>query len=93
MQVPDEWPEGQFDLIVLSEVLYFLSPDDVARCVRHVVGTLLPGGVVVLVNWLGQSDDPVSGDEAADSFIAASGLEVTRQERMAGYRLDVLRPW
>lgn len=91
MQVPDEWPAERFDLIVLSEVLYFLSLNDIARCARHVVRSLLPGGVVLLVNWLGRSDDPVSGDEAADRFIAASALPVARQDRAEQYRLDVLQ--
>ena len=27
--VPDEWPAGSFDLIVLSEVVYYLAADDV----------------------------------------------------------------
>src|ERR1700710_2019517 len=26
--VPAEWPPGRFDLIVLSEVLYFFTPED-----------------------------------------------------------------
>jgi hypothetical protein len=54
--------------------------------------SLLPGACVVLVNWLGQSDDPCSGDEAADRFIAATAgsLHVARQVRQPGYRLDLL---
>ena len=42
MQVPDEWPVQSFDLIVLSEVLYFLSPADLDRCVGLVRNSLLP---------------------------------------------------
>jgi SAM-dependent methyltransferase len=29
--VPDEWPDGEFDLILLSEVVYYLSREDVGR--------------------------------------------------------------
>src|SRR6185437_4894694 len=29
MQIPDEWPDRTFDLIIFSEVLYFLSPEDI----------------------------------------------------------------
>lgn len=92
MQVPDEWPDERFDLILLSEVLYFLSPTDITRCANRVRGSLLPGGMVLLVNWLGQSDDPVSGDEAAEYFIAATNgfLSIVHQDRQSRYRLDLL---
>jgi hypothetical protein len=43
------------------------------------------------VNWLARSDDPVSGDEATERFIAASALRVTRQDRTKHYRLDVVQ--
>ena len=92
MQVPQGWPDGRFDLIVLSEVLYFLTASDIDWCARRVRGSLLPGAVVVLVNWLGQSDDPTPGSEAADRFIRATAgsLGVAHQDRRPGYRLDVL---
>jgi SAM-dependent methyltransferase len=92
MQVPAEWPRQRFDLIVFSEVLYFLSPEDIDCCADHVRSSLLPDAVVVLVNWLGQTDDPTPGNDAAERFIntAAARLTVTRQERHECYRLDVL---
>jgi SAM-dependent methyltransferase len=92
MQVPVDWPAGRFDLIVMSEVLYFLAPADIGHTGRLACGSLLPGACVILVNWLGQSDDPCTGDEAADRFIAATAgaLLVARQVRETGYRLDLL---
>ncbi len=92
MQVPAEWPACRFDLIVLSEVLYFLAPLDIDRCADHVVASLMPGGKVVMVNWLGHSDDPATGDDAARNFISATAgrLLVARQDRYDGYRLDLL---
>jgi SAM-dependent methyltransferase len=93
MRAPDEWPEGRFDLIVLSEVLYFLSPDDIDRCAVRVRDSLLPDARVLLVNWLGETDDPSSGDQAAERFIAAMAgrLTVAEQGREPRYRLDLLR--
>jgi SAM-dependent methyltransferase len=92
MQVPGEWPDQRSDLIVLSEVLYFLAPADIDRCAERVVASVLPKAAVILVNWLGQSDDPVGGDEAATRFIAsvAGSLRVVHQDRRPGYRLDLL---
>ncbi len=92
MRIPDEWPSQRFDLIVLSEVLYFLSPADIDRCARQTLNSLLPGARAVLVNWLGHADDPCSGDQAAEHFIAATAgaMTVILQDRRPGYRLDLL---
>jgi 2-polyprenyl-3-methyl-5-hydroxy-6-metoxy-1,4-benzoquinol methylase len=91
MAVPDAWPEGGFDLILLSEVLYFLSLADIARVASQVRRSLLPGGTVLLVNWIGNPEPPQPGDRAAEAFLAAADLAVTRQSRAEQYRLDVLR--
>lgn len=92
MQVPMQWPAERFDLMVFSEVLYFLSAADIKLCARHVLDGLKPNGVVVLVNWLGETDDPSPSDAAPDRFFAAAEglLRITRQERHERYRLDVL---
>jgi hypothetical protein len=92
MGVPAGWPVQRFDLIVFSEVLYFLSPADIDHCVGRVRTTALPNLTVVLVNWLGQTDDPTPGNMAADRFVtaAADSLAVTLHECHQGYRLDVL---
>jgi trans-aconitate methyltransferase len=90
MTVPRQWPLGLYDLIMLSEVLYFLAPDDVRAMAARVCQALPPNGVVVLVNWLGASDDPATGDEAADGFIAAAApaLRLDLQQRFDRFRID-----
>lgn len=94
MSVPAAWPTGTFDLIVFSEVLYFLSTPDIERCVERVTTSLMPAGTVVLVNWLGTTDDPTPGNAAAEHFIRAASarLAIAIQERNDHYRLDVLKP-
>ena len=62
--MPAQWPEGSFDLILLSEVVYFLDGDDVEHLAARVRGCLRPGGDVVLVHWTGETDYPLSGDAA-----------------------------
>ena len=91
MAVPGDWPEGGFDLILLSEVLYFLSLEDIATTAVHVRRSLSPGGTVLLVNWIGNPEPPQPGDKAAGAFLAAIDLAVTRQERGELYRLELLR--
>jgi trans-aconitate methyltransferase len=91
--MPGDWPEDRFDLIVLSEFLYFLAPADFADLVRRAGETIEPGGDLVLVHWLGETDYPLSGDAAAEGFIrsAAPFAKVLHQSRTAEYRIDVLR--
>jgi cyclopropane fatty-acyl-phospholipid synthase-like methyltransferase len=90
-KVPECWPDGCFDLIVLSEVLYYLTTEQLRCVVDRVRESLTPGGTVLLVHFLGETDYPLTGDAAADGFIAWSGLDVYRQQRTPLYRVDVLR--
>ncbi|GJE56854.1 class I SAM-dependent DNA methyltransferase [Methylobacterium thuringiense] len=91
--VPGDWPDGRYDLILLSEIAYYLDRADLARLVACVETALLPGGDIVLVHYLGETDYPLSGDAAADGFIQGSAgfAEILAQSRTAEYRLDVLR--
>ena len=51
--LPDEWPqdEGPFDLIVLSEVGYFLEAMDMSRLATHCALRLAPCGTLVACDW------------------------------------------
>ncbi len=58
LDVPHQWPEDvSFDLVVVSEMGYFLSPREVELLVDRVAAALDPEGVVVLCHWL----HPVQG--------------------------------
>jgi SAM-dependent methyltransferase len=95
-RVPEDWPEGEsFDLILLSEVLYYFDPADLAVVAARVLGALRPGGDVVLVHWLPVAEPPYpqTGDAAVQGFLAAAGagLRPLAARREPLYRLDVLR--
>ena len=92
-RIPDEWPQGSFDLILLSEILYFLSPEDVVRTAQCASASLRPGGLAVLVNWTGPTDTPSTGDGAATLFLEQTAASLPAERRMDGasWRLDVLR--
>jgi len=51
LTVPHGWPDGGFDLIVVSEVGYYLSPEELDELFRRVEESLLPGGTLVLCHW------------------------------------------
>ncbi len=90
--LPADWPDGAYDLIVLSEVLYYWDHADLDRMAALVGRDLVPGGEVLLVHWTGETDYPLAGDEAVERFVAAlPALMVTRQRREPAYRLERLR--
>jgi SAM-dependent methyltransferase len=92
MFVPEQWPDGLFELILLSEVVYYLSREDVGRLAARVTRSLPAGGSVLLVHWTGPTDYPLSGDEAVALFIEEMGAAclIERANRYAEFRLDVL---
>ena len=89
-QIPQAWPPGRFDLIVLSEMLYYLDRAGIERTAARAVKALQPAGSILLVHYLGETDYPTTGDDAAGFFIAASGLRPALASRAPGYRIDRL---
>ncbi len=72
--VPDQWPAGTFDLVVVSEVAYFLSPVALDRLVERIRGALSPDGTVVLAHWRHPVEGwPLDGPRA-HATIRAAGL-------------------
>lgn len=51
MLLPEEWPEGSFDLIVLSELLYYLDEMTLDSLLERTVSSLEPEGTLVTVHW------------------------------------------
>jgi SAM-dependent methyltransferase len=89
--IPSEWPPGRFDLIVLSEVLYYLDGATVARVARQACDSLSQsGGTILLVHYLGETDYPLTGDQAAGIFMHTAGMLPTHVARTRDYRIDVL---
>lgn len=59
LTVPQHWPDGGFDLIVVSEVGYYLAPSELDRLFTRIAGSLAPGGTLLLCHWR----HPISGWE------------------------------
>lgn len=93
MVAPGEWPDGRFDLVLFSEVLYYLGIPGIHEAARKTLDSLEAAGTVVLVNWRGPTDGACTGDEAAALFTAgvSSRLRPVSQLVAEKYRLDVLR--
>ena len=82
-QIPREWPEGRFDLIVFSEILYYLGDRDLEQVLDYGVHALEPGGTLLAVHWRHPvADYPRSGDDVHRALAARAGLArlVSHQE-------------
>lgn len=92
LRVPQQWPDGRFDLIVLSEILYYLPDADLAALAERVTSSLDRGGTLLLVHWTGAEAGRSAGDVAVAVFEAALGAGVrdVHRARTADYRVDVL---
>jgi SAM-dependent methyltransferase len=94
MVVPNEFPDENFDLIIVSEVGYYLSAADWKRAGAQVISRLDSSGVVILVHWTHfVADYPQTGDAVHDSFaeLGAGKLKHLGSKRTDDYRLDVWR--
>ena len=92
MRIPHEFPDENFDLIVVSEVGYYLNVEDWKRAQTKIVSHLESGGSVVLVHWTHfVADYPQTGDAVHDSFAgwSAGELKLLDSSRTDDYRLDV----
>jgi len=91
MVFPREGPAGRFDLIVVSEVAYYWSDDDLAAAIDF-VAQAAAGGTVELVHFLPRVDDYVrDGDAVHAAFLADPRFVPLRRTRAEKYRIDVLR--
>lgn len=92
-QLPQDRPSGAFDLMILSEVVYYWDEADVRRMAAYVADAVRSGGDIMLVHWTGLTDYPLSGDDAVDILWGALGDKVTEvaRDRRDEYRLDVWR--
>ena len=92
-RLPAEAPDGAFDLVLLSEVVYYWDSPDISRLADYLRTAVLPGGHILLVHWIGETDYPKSGDDAVAELQVALGEAVTvvRSDRYDAYRLDLWR--
>lgn len=65
--LPGDWPEGSFDLIVISEWAYYLEPGVFVQVIERIVSSLKPDGTVLACHWLHPIEGcPMQGREAHD---------------------------
>jgi hypothetical protein len=88
--IPEAWPAQAFDLIVLSELLYYLDRQDLGRTLHSMQHSLRNGGTVICCHWLGRVPEAsLSVKEIHDAVANSGGLCNIVCHVEADFRLDV----
>lgn len=92
--VPDDLPDdARYDVVVASEILYYLSDDAFARALSRLPTLLQDGGRLVAVHWTGRADDLARSAAATHDALRSTGLRAVplpAPDHERGYLLDVL---
>ncbi|WP_425294960.1 SAM-dependent methyltransferase [Mycolicibacterium vanbaalenii] len=84
------WPAGPFDLVVLSELCYYLQPELLREVLDREVPRLGPAATVVAAHWRHRVQEyPMAGDRANDIIGATPGLHHLGVYRDADVVIDV----
>jgi predicted TPR repeat methyltransferase len=87
--LPEEMPDGPFDLIVASEVLYYFPREEMLTVLRGFERELARGGVLLAVHWRRKTETyPLQGDEVHDLLVEHTRLLTTETIIEPDYRLD-----
>ena len=87
--VPADWPTGRYDLVVLSEVGYYLDPADLSLLLDLIGRDAAPGATVLACHWRHPAPDyPLTGDQV-HAQINSRWPRVSRIEE-EDFLLDVL---
>lgn len=87
--IPEDWPAGPWDLVVLSEVAYYFDDAGLADVMGRVMSSLDAGGHLVAVHYRLETDYPQSGDAVHLRIAATAGLAGVVDHVETEFRLGV----
>jgi trans-aconitate methyltransferase len=90
-EIPAAIPDGPFDLVVASEILYYLEPDALAGTLARLEGVCAAGARLVAVHWRpAGAERPFSAAAVHDALLAEPWLRPLRERSTDAYLLHVL---
>jgi SAM-dependent methyltransferase len=88
--IPAGWPDGEFDLVVLSEILYYFAGEDLDRVLDLAVKAVRAGGSLLAVHWLHPvADYPRGGEEVHRHLAARTGIARLAEHREQDFLAEV----
>jgi predicted TPR repeat methyltransferase len=88
--LPEEMPDGPFDLIVASEVLYYFPREEMLAVLQAFERELARGGALLAVHWRREIRTyPLQGDEVHELLAQNTRLEIGETIIEPDYHLDL----
>ncbi len=95
MQIPQQFPTEKFDLILFSEVGFFLTMADLLETKQKIIDGLLPGGYLLMVHYRATAGDYfiLDGETVHDTFVqnSESSLKHLGDPRKKFFMIDLVR--
>ena len=89
-QLPRDWPDDTFDLIVISELGYFVDAVSLDALADKTRATLRPGGTVLACHWRRPIEGcALDGDAVHERLAQRLGLAVLTELKEADFVLHV----
>jgi SAM-dependent methyltransferase len=93
-QIPDAIPASNFDLVVASEILYYLPPRELDTTLAVLVRRMQPGARLVAVHWRPPGPERPFDAEAAHAILRGQPrLSSVHSGGTDEYLLDVMTRW
>lgn len=91
--LPRDWPAGEFDLIVASELLYYFADEDLDQILVRAVTALRPDGHLLAVHWRHEAaGHPRTGDNVHEILAARDDLVRLAEYRDPDFLAEVYAP-
>jgi len=88
--LPGDWPEGSFDLIVISEWAYYLEPGLFVQVIERIASSLKSDGAVLACHWLHPIEGcPMQGREAHDLLARHLPMQPTLRHEETDFLLEM----
>ncbi|WP_268796584.1 SAM-dependent methyltransferase [Pseudomonas huanghezhanensis] len=89
-RLPAQWPTGRFDLIVISELGYYLILEDLHDWIERAIGSLTEDGQLLACHWRTPIDGcPLTADQVHETLQQRLGLNRLYSQTDSDFLLDV----
>jgi protein-L-isoaspartate O-methyltransferase len=89
--IPGEIPDGPYDLVVASEILYYLAADELEATLDRLYAQTRRGARIVAVHWREDGPErPLRADDVHATLRRRPWLQAVVRADTDEYRLDVL---
>lgn len=91
LTLPEQWPCGPFDLVVLSEIGYYFDETELTTLVAAATASMRSPGDLIAVHWRGVTNYPQTGDQVHAALRSRPDLTHVGSWTEPEFLIDVFR--